>query len=68
MKRNLWAVAAFAALLSGCSTTPDTIIQSPLSARPQPSALAAPTNGAIFQSAAYRPMFEDRRARLIGDT
>jgi len=25
-------------------------------------------NGAIFQTASYRPMFEDRRARLIGDT
>jgi flagellar L-ring protein precursor FlgH len=25
-------------------------------------------NGAIFQTAAFRPMFEDHRARLIGDT
>ncbi|HTH44912.1 MAG TPA: flagellar basal body L-ring protein FlgH [Oxalicibacterium sp.] len=67
MKRNFWAVGAFA-LLSACSTTPDTIIQTPMTARPQPSALAPPTSGAIFQSAAYRPIFEDRRARLIGDT
>eukprot|EP01031_Cornospumella_fuschlensis_P006911 gene6911-8592_t len=27
----------------------------------------APSNGAIFQAQAYRPHFEDRRARLVGD-
>ena len=27
-----------------------------------------PANGAIFQSASYRPLFEDYRARLVGDT
>jgi flagellar L-ring protein precursor FlgH len=59
--------AALAAALTGCSTVPDTIIQQPLSARPQPAAAAAPANGAIFQAAAYRPVFEDRRARLVGD-
>lgn len=25
-------------------------------------------NGAIFQTASYRPLFEDARARLVGDT
>jgi flagellar L-ring protein precursor FlgH len=25
-------------------------------------------NGAIYQPAAYRPVFEDRRARHVGDT
>ena len=61
------AVATLIAGLAGCASVPDTIIQQPLSARPQQSALAAPANGAIFQAAAYRPMFEDRRARLVGD-
>ena len=32
-----------------------------------PSA-AQPTNGSIFQAATYRPLFEDHRARLPGDT
>lgn len=27
-----------------------------------------PTNGSLFQAAAYRPVFEDRRARMVGDT
>ncbi|MBV8501798.1 MAG: flagellar basal body L-ring protein FlgH [Paucibacter sp.] len=26
------------------------------------------TNGAIFQAASYRPLFEDNRARMVGDT
>lgn len=56
-------------LLAGCAIRPDSIVQTPLSARPQASStIAPPSNGAIFQTAAYRPMFEDRRARLVGDT
>lgn len=37
-----------------------------------PAAYPAPqpagTQGAIFQAASHRPLFEDRRARLVGDT
>jgi flagellar L-ring protein precursor FlgH len=34
-----------------------------------PAVAPAPvTNGAIYQAASYRPMFEDHRARLAGDT
>ncbi len=29
---------------------------------------AAPVNGSIFQAASYRPLFEDHRARMVGDT
>ncbi|WP_247869569.1 flagellar basal body L-ring protein FlgH [Herbaspirillum sp. ST 5-3] len=57
-----------AASVLGCTTVPESITYQP-GARPQsaPAPVAAPANGAIFQSAAYRPMFEDRRARLVGD-
>ncbi len=34
---------------------------------PGPQA-AAPVTGSLFQSTSYRPGFEDRRARLVGDT
>jgi flagellar L-ring protein FlgH len=36
----------------------------------EPAAVAAPVrnNGAIFQADRYRPLFEDHRARLVGDT
>jgi len=70
MKRfSFIAYLLFAAFVAGCAVAPDTIVQQPMTARPQPAAAAAPaTNGSIFQLATYRPMFEDRRARLIGDT
>lgn len=54
-------------LLAGCGTVPNTVIQQPLSAKPINSSSAIPGNGAIYQASNYRPLFEDRRARLIGD-
>ena len=64
---KLFASAMVAALGAGCATTPSTIVQMPTTAV-LPTARPAPVaNGAIFQVAAYRPMFEDRRARLVGD-
>jgi flagellar L-ring protein precursor FlgH len=57
-----------AALLTACGTTPSTIIQQPNTALPLPPQDYKPaSNGSIYQVASYRPMFEDRRARLIGD-
>jgi len=53
--------------LAGCSTTPSTIVQTPTTARPLPPEMNAQANGAIFQVAQYRPLFEDRRARHVGD-
>ncbi|MES2755886.1 MAG: flagellar basal body L-ring protein FlgH [Pseudomonadota bacterium] len=58
-------VAALA--LAGCSATPTSIVQRPTSVRPLMPEPAAATSGAIYQAAAYKPMFEDRRARHIGD-
>jgi len=55
-------------LLMGCvGTTPPTMVHQPMTARPaEPSAQAG--NGAIYQTGAVRPLFEDRRARMVGDT
>ena len=53
--------------LAGCGTTPSSIVQQPTTARPQAQPVQAAANGAIYQSAAYRPLFEDRRARHVGD-
>jgi flagellar L-ring protein FlgH len=66
------AVAAASLLfLAGCEALnprPPVDIAQPIYAAPQ--AVAAPTtnNGAIFQPSQYRPLFEDHRARLVGDT
>jgi flagellar L-ring protein precursor FlgH len=53
--------------LAGCSTTPSSIVQRPTSARPLYTEPVPQANGAIYQASQYRPLFEDRRARHIGD-
>ncbi len=67
------AAAAWAAIaaLSGCQTLnqpPPVDIAGPTAMRPQPLVVPVVSNGAIFQSGQYRPLFEDHRARLVGDT
>ena len=60
-----------AALLSGCETLspkPVVDIAEPTAMRPQPVVRPTVSNGAIFQASQYRPLFEDHRARLVGDT
>lgn len=67
---------AVAALASGCvATTPPTDVHQPLYTRPQPLVTAPDANGAIYQrgqyvqgGSRYMPLFEDRRARYVGDT
>ena len=57
------------ALLAGCVTsTPPTAVHQPMTARPAARNEVAPANGAIYQAAYARPLLEDRRARLGGDT
>ena len=65
-------LAAGGLLLSGCGTlytTPHVeVAKAPPKPPVQPIAVPPPANGAIFQSSQYRPLFEDHRARLVGDT
>ncbi|WP_422017108.1 flagellar basal body L-ring protein FlgH [Roseateles sp.] len=59
------------ALLAGCATpypVPEVeLAHTPVVNLPPVQALAA-NNGSIYQAASYRPLFEDHRARLVGDT
>jgi flagellar L-ring protein precursor FlgH len=65
---KLFAFAlALAFTLTACSVTPTSIVLQPTTARPLQAAPVAANNGSIFQGAAYRPFFEDRRARMVGD-
>jgi len=52
--------------VSACSITPESIVKQPTTATAKPVATNN-SNGAIFNSASYRPMFEDRRPRFVGD-
>jgi flagellar L-ring protein precursor FlgH len=67
-------VASLTGLLSGCAAL-DAVQRVPQvevvdSKGVEPAAVAVPvrSNGAIFQADRYRPLFEDHRARLVGDT
>ncbi len=62
--------AGLLALLQGCQSlaparvdfTPPAYVTAP------PTPVAQPVTGSIYQSVAYRPLFEDYRARMVGDT
>jgi flagellar L-ring protein FlgH len=67
--RHVLAILVATSTLAGCfNTVPATAVHQPMTVRPEPKAAAAPVNGAIFNVASARPLFEDRRARFIGDT
>jgi len=65
--KKLAFIAAAGVILAGCAATPSSIVQETRSARPALAEVAPPLDGAIYNAARYRPMFEDRRARQVGD-
>ncbi|TCS71514.1 flagellar L-ring protein precursor FlgH [Sulfuritortus calidifontis] len=62
------ALLAAAALLAGCNTVPSTNIKQPLTAPPPAKSTVIENNGSIFQPGRGLALFEDRRARHVGDT
>src|SRR3954470_9052207 len=72
MKTKAILILALAAnALSACgqlATTPPTSVHQPISVRPVPPAPAARTDGSIYAGGmASILLFEDRRARNVGD-
>lgn len=73
--RNTLCAAIFALasmLLAGCDSLPQKV-QVDFAAAPAAPVIVAPApptrvTGSLFQSNNFRPAFEDRRARLVGDT
>ena len=64
-KALLLAMATF--ILAACNTVPPTNVHQPMTARPAPRN-EAQANGSIYQAGSSRTLFEDRRARYVGDT
>ncbi|NDD11214.1 MAG: flagellar basal body L-ring protein FlgH [Betaproteobacteria bacterium] len=62
---------AFALFLSACATADQTIQSAPPVVRPKPLAVTPASQGSLFPASlgtgTPRPLFEDRRARSIGD-
>lgn len=73
LRRALHAALGLALglVLAGCINNPPKVaVNEPTTVRPlgvPSNAAQLPGNGAIFQNATYRPVFEDRRARMAGD-
>lgn len=61
------AICLVAGSLTACAVAPDTITHD-LPNKKYEAPTVKGTSGAIFKNAAYRPLFEDYRARMIGDT
>jgi len=68
MKKVLAKLIAVMALAGCVTTTPSTAVHQPMTVRPEAQVARAPVNGAIFNVATSRPLFEDHRARFVGDT
>jgi flagellar L-ring protein FlgH len=63
--------AALFAALAGCeqlNPRPPVDIAAPIYATPVAYVAPPTSNGSIYQSSQYRPLFEDHRARLVGDS
>ncbi len=67
MKSSLISLCIAMLSLAGCAFTPAPIVHQPMALHPQSAKAQRETNGAIFQSSSYRPLFEDVKGRLVGD-
>lgn len=73
LARAILMALGFMLLGSGCQQLPQKVqvdFAEPKISQPQQPVAAAvqPATGSLFRAASYRPAFEDRRARLVGDT
>lgn len=55
-------------VLAGCNSDPSTSVRQPMTVRPSAPVISNQGSGAIYQVNSSRPLFEDRRARFVGDT
>ncbi|MDD2721885.1 MAG: flagellar basal body L-ring protein FlgH [Gallionella sp.] len=63
-----WAMWAICLLLAACTSGPPTHIHQPMTAKPVANKAVAPADGAIYHAGINEhPLFEDRRARNVGD-
>jgi flagellar L-ring protein precursor FlgH len=75
IRLSLVALAVATLAFAGCETASERLNKRPPvdvlkteAVRPEPVVVTPISNGSIFQAGQYRPLFEDHRARLVGDT
>lgn len=64
---NTIILLASAITLCACGTAPPAIVHQSGIVQAQSAKNQREANGAIFQAASYRPLFEDVKARMVGD-
>ena len=72
--RTVASACSMLVLLAACAIAPPASVHQPMTARPAPPPQVTQPGGAIYQGDlvakpgySYRPLFEDRRPRLVGD-
>ena len=68
MKCKTGTVLGLLVFLVGCAFQDPPLVQGPMTARPQPKSQSVGNNGAIFQTTNYRPLLEDSKPTMVGDT
>ena len=66
--KNWLAMILAGGLLGACTTVPPTNVHQPMTARPAARTENLAATGSIYQAGVSRTLFEDRRARYVGDT
>lgn len=67
MMSRLLVLLVSTLVLVGCDSDPPTRVQLPTTIRPNPEPVAS-ADGSIYRNTNSRPLYEDRRARFVGDT
>ncbi|MEY3201592.1 MAG: hypothetical protein RIR70_1142 [Pseudomonadota bacterium] len=67
MKRSLFLLT-IAAVISGCASADRSLVTGPTTTRPRMIASVPASPGSLVPAHGYRPLFEDRKARAVGDT
>lgn len=65
---KIWLALLPLSLLAACNTVPPTNVHQPMTARPTARVDTLAATGSIYNAGSSRTLFEDRRARYVGDT
>jgi flagellar L-ring protein precursor FlgH len=67
MKATVMSVLTCIVCMTACNSVPQPIVHQPMTLPPQSAKPQKEMNGAIFQTSTYRPLYEDKRAMMVGD-
>lgn len=66
--KKTFSLLVLAAAVSGCASADRSLVSGTTTARPRAIASIPASPGSLVPANGYRPLFEDRKARAVGDT